>query len=65
MNWVMLLKITALGALGVPAILLLMSFVMWKNAFRVLGRGFVIRMSMIYVLVAWSVFFVDFFVGKS
>ncbi|MFX2611920.1 hypothetical protein [Enterobacter mori] len=49
-----LLIITLVVAIGFPAFMAVMSFVVWQNGFRVPGAGFVIRMTI--VLVVWSSF---------
>lgn len=38
---------------GVPGLLAVMSFVVWQNGFKVLGVGYVTRLTVVLVVFLW------------
>ncbi|WP_313686058.1 hypothetical protein [Pantoea sp.] len=44
---------TLAAAAGMPAFAGIISFVMWQNAFRVLGWKYIARLSLVLVLLVW------------
>jgi hypothetical protein len=53
-----LLLITFCVAAGFQAYVAAMSFVLWQNAFRVMGSGYIIRMTMLLVAMSWVIYFI-------
>ncbi|MEI9569488.1 hypothetical protein V5080_03765 [Atlantibacter hermannii] len=43
---------------GFPALVAIMSFVTWSNAFRMLGTGYIARMTAAILIMAWVIYFI-------
>ena len=53
------LLIIALGVIvGFPAFVALMSFILWENGFRIMGRGYIIRMIVVLIVISWVIYFI-------
>ncbi|EAB3743428.1 hypothetical protein EHN93_17145 [Salmonella enterica] len=44
------------GIAGILAIISLMSFVAWENVFRMLGAGYICRMTFVFIVLAWIIY---------
>ncbi|EAY4679466.1 hypothetical protein NF98_11650 [Salmonella enterica subsp. enterica serovar Rubislaw] len=43
---------------GIPAIIGLMSFITWENGFRVLGVGYICRMTLVFIVLVWIIYLI-------
>lgn len=48
--------LTWLAVAAFPAFVALMSFICWQNGFRVLGIGYITRMTLVIVITAWGIY---------
>ncbi|MFE4125400.1 hypothetical protein ACFX4S_14870 [Kosakonia sp. YIM B13605] len=53
-----LLLITFCVAVGFQAFVAAMSFVLWQNAYRVMGHGYIIRLTIFMVALSWIIYFI-------
>ena len=53
-----LLLITVCVAAGFQAFVAAMSFVLWQNAYRVMGHGYIIRLTIFMVVLSWIIYFI-------
>ena len=53
------LLIIALGVIiGFPALIGLISFASWENGFRIVGMGYIVRMTIVLILLCWGVYLI-------
>ncbi|MCT2785223.1 hypothetical protein KBQ18_08205 [Klebsiella aerogenes] len=53
------LLIIALGVIvGFPLLVAAISFVTWENGFRVIGRGYIIRTTILLIVISWVIYFI-------
>ncbi|EGL8525742.1 hypothetical protein V4F76_003280 [Salmonella enterica] len=43
---------------GIPAIIGIMSFITWENGFRVLGAGYICRMTLVFIVLVWIIYLI-------
>lgn len=53
------LLIIALGVIvGVLTFVAVMSFATWENGFRLMGRGYIIRIIIVLIVISWVIYFI-------